>query len=124
MLPGDLSDWSSFTHIDFIVSSPNFADSLKANGTSQESDDITGDYNIDADVQPYIAESVPFEFFLRDDVNSQRRGCDRAPYSVGEIDEFFIRITLGAGSCQNVSVSNCQNGKLRPNYEYLYALEY
>ena len=122
VLPGDASAWIFLTHIDFIVSSPNFADSIKASGTSQESDDITSGYNIDLDVHPYIAESVPFTFFIRNAANSQRIKRDSVTDSIDEIEEYFIKITLGSGSCHNVSVSNCKNGKLRSNYEYLYVL--
>ena len=121
-MPEDVSSWSSFTHIDFIVSSPKFTGSIKESGTSQKSDDITGDYNTEEDVQPYMAESVPFEFFLRNAANSQSRR-DSMPYSFDELDEFFIKTTIGTGSCLDASADECQNGKLKSHYEYLYALE-
>ena len=110
----DPSEWDVFTHIDFIVSSQDYKDSIRANGISNTSVDITGQYSSDSHGEPYIAASIPFGYFVP--TGKSARLSENSP----NYEETFIKFIIGNGKCPEEKIAACQNDALRTETTYVY----
>ena len=107
----------TFTHVDFIVASSQTKGLVKDNGTGRTSSDIQGSYSTEEGFLAYLAASIHFNYFLNKSRSSKRSEGDRA----NEIGENFINFIIGNSECPGNITSNCQNGPLKPNYNYWFA---
>ena len=92
---------NSFTRVDFIVSSAKWKDSIRERGIGLQSSDAKGTYSTQTDFMPYIAASIPFEYFQKKMNESSAQ------------KETLLSFIIGNGNCTSENLSACQNGKLR-----------
>ena len=116
-IPRETFPWSeTFTHVDFIVSTSQTIKVIKDNGTERNSSDINGIYNSADGFFPYLAANIKFIYFL----NKTRASLRSIDSLTNETDEYFINFIIGNSGCPTNLSMNCQNGPLKPNFNYLY----
>ena len=111
----DPAYWGEFRQVEFIVASPADREAIRANGTSNSSADIAGQYSSESLNDPYIAVSIPFEYFF------QTRANARNVKNEQNLEEYFIKFIVGNGKCPREKFGSCQNDALLRDTNYLYA---
>ena len=107
----------SLTFVDFIVSSGYMKDSIQSRGIGAQSSDVTGTYSNQEHFPPYLAASIPFDYFRNRSATSTTNSF-KATKSEGE--HSIVKFIIGNGFCPAKIPTACQNGKLRENAEYWY----
>ncbi len=122
-LPIEAVPWNkNFTRIDYIISSLDMRDSILPNGTKKTSEDINGTYSTGKIIPPYIAASIPFDYFWNRNISNTLGVSKRSEEnSFIEIPDNFISFIIGNNECPENISDICQNQPLISDHHYLCA---